>query len=135
MTLKTVFQVEEETGFDLTGLINPSHKVQTQVNAQVVTMFLVKGVDEKTVFETQTRMEIGVSGCFTHPVLLLDLRDSFTDSPLGDRVGPPERSANMDKKAGTQDDHRAGQEVLQRDPFCWVHLLLSVFAWLTYLDR
>lgn len=53
--------MEEETGFDLTGLINPKDKVQTQISAQTVTMFLVKGIDEKTVFETQTRKEIGVS--------------------------------------------------------------------------
>lgn len=57
--------MEEETGFDLTGLINPKDKVQTQISAQTVTMFLVKGIDEKTVFETQTRKEIGVSASFS----------------------------------------------------------------------
>jgi mRNA-decapping enzyme subunit 2 len=58
--------VEEETGFDLTGLINPKDKVQTQISAQTVTMFLVKGIDEKTVFETQTRKEIGVSTSYPY---------------------------------------------------------------------
>jgi len=42
-------------------LINPIDNIQTQVNAQMVTMFIVKDIDEDTVFETQTRMEIGVS--------------------------------------------------------------------------
>lgn len=57
----STLQVEEETGFDLTGMINPSDSIQTHINAQKVTMFIVLGVDEATVFETQTRMEIGVS--------------------------------------------------------------------------
>ena len=53
-------QVEEETGFDLTGLINPADNIQTQISAQSVTMYIVKDIDESTVFETQTRNEIGV---------------------------------------------------------------------------
>ena len=53
-------QVQEETGFDLSDLINVKDKIQTQVNAQVVTMFMVNAIDEQTVFATQTRMEIGV---------------------------------------------------------------------------
>lgn len=36
-------------------------KIQTQIAAQTVTMFLVGGIDENTIFETQTRKEIGVS--------------------------------------------------------------------------
>lgn len=52
-------EVEEETGFDLTGLINPADNIQTQISAQSVTMFIVKDIDESTVFETQTRNEIG----------------------------------------------------------------------------
>jgi mRNA-decapping enzyme subunit 2 len=51
--------VEEETGFDLSGLINIKDSIKTQINTQEVTMFLVGGIDESTVFETQTRKEIG----------------------------------------------------------------------------
>ncbi|WWC58153.1 uncharacterized protein I303_100688 [Kwoniella dejecticola CBS 10117] len=54
-----VREVEEETGFDLTGLIHEPDKIKTHINAQEVTMFIVKGIDENTVFETQTRNEIG----------------------------------------------------------------------------
>ncbi|RXK34654.1 hypothetical protein M231_08089 [Tremella mesenterica] len=52
-------EVEEETGFNLSGRIVSADKVTTQVNAQSVTMFIVKDIDESTVFEAQTRMEIG----------------------------------------------------------------------------
>lgn len=55
-------EVYEETGFDLTGYVNEKDRIQTQINAQMVTMFIAPGVDEEgTVFEAQTRKEIGVS--------------------------------------------------------------------------
>lgn len=43
----------------MTDLIDPNSFIKTQVNAQDITMFLVLGIDESTVFETQTRKEIG----------------------------------------------------------------------------
>lgn len=52
--------MEEETGFDLTGMVNPDDKIKTYISAQEVTMFIVPGIDEATEFETQTRHEIGV---------------------------------------------------------------------------
>ncbi|OWZ52898.1 mRNA-decapping enzyme subunit 2 [Cryptococcus neoformans c45] len=54
-----VREVEEETGFDLTGMVKPDDKIKTHINAQEVTMFIVPGIDEATEFETQTRHEIG----------------------------------------------------------------------------
>ncbi|KIY30842.1 mRNA-decapping enzyme subunit 2 [Cryptococcus gattii E566] len=54
-----VREVEEETGFDLTGMVNPDDKIKTYISAQEVTMFIVPGIDEATEFETQTRHEIG----------------------------------------------------------------------------
>lgn len=54
-----MMKVEEETGFDMSDLIQPEDFVKTQVNTQDITMFIVKGIDEATVFETQTRKEIG----------------------------------------------------------------------------
>ncbi|WVQ93571.1 hypothetical protein IAU59_000646 [Kwoniella sp. CBS 9459] len=52
-------EVEEETGFDLSGLIDPADKIKTHINAQEVTMFIINGIDEGTIFKTQTRNEIG----------------------------------------------------------------------------
>ncbi|WVQ76148.1 hypothetical protein IAR50_005799 [Cryptococcus sp. DSM 104548] len=54
-----VREVEEETGYDLTGMVKSEDRIQTHINAQEVTMFIVGGIDESTVFETQTRHEIG----------------------------------------------------------------------------
>ncbi|TYJ51827.1 hypothetical protein B9479_007585 [Cryptococcus floricola] len=54
-----VREVEEETGYDLTGMVKSDDRIQTHINAQEVTMFIVGGIDEGTVFETQTRHEIG----------------------------------------------------------------------------
>ncbi|ODN96275.1 hypothetical protein I350_08286 [Cryptococcus amylolentus CBS 6273] len=54
-----VREVEEETGYDLTGMVKSEDRIQTHINAQEVTMFIVGGIDEGTVFETQTRHEIG----------------------------------------------------------------------------
>lgn len=54
-------QLEEETGFDCSRMIDPRAKYQTEVRGQSVTMFFVTGVDEHTAFEPRTRNEIGVS--------------------------------------------------------------------------
>lgn len=42
-------------------MVNSKDRITTQISAQTITMFIVKGIDEATVFETQTRKEIGVS--------------------------------------------------------------------------
>lgn len=56
-------EVYEETGFDLTGYIkDPARdRIQTQINAQTVTMFVAMGVWEGTRFGARTKKEIGVS--------------------------------------------------------------------------
>lgn len=57
-------EVYEETGFDLTNYIKDGarDRIQTQINAQTVTMFIAMGVEEGTRFEARTKKEIGVSG-------------------------------------------------------------------------
>lgn len=57
-------EVYEETGFDLTNYIKDGERdrIQTQINAQTVTMFIAMGVREGTRFEARTKKEIGVSG-------------------------------------------------------------------------
>jgi mRNA-decapping enzyme subunit 2 len=45
----------------MAGRVNPKDRIQTQISAQTVTMFMAKDIDENTVFKTQTKKEIGVS--------------------------------------------------------------------------
>ncbi|GMK58933.1 hypothetical protein CspeluHIS016_0603750 [Cutaneotrichosporon spelunceum] len=52
-------EVLEETGFDMGPLLDPNEYLKTFINAQDVTMYLVLGVDENTVFKTKTKKEIG----------------------------------------------------------------------------
>lgn len=58
-----VREVYEETGFDITPHVDDPDRdrVTTQINAQVVTMFIAAGVGEGVRFRAQTRNEIGVS--------------------------------------------------------------------------
>ncbi|TXT12492.1 uncharacterized protein COLE_02902 [Cutaneotrichosporon oleaginosum] len=53
-------EVYEETGYDMKPLFNPNEFIRTTMNRrQEVTMYLVFGVDENTVFKTKTMKEIG----------------------------------------------------------------------------
>ncbi|BEI99281.1 hypothetical protein CcaverHIS631_0403240 [Cutaneotrichosporon cavernicola] len=54
-----VREVLEETGYDMAPLLQPNEFLKTFINAQDVTMYLVLGVDENTVFKTKTKKEIG----------------------------------------------------------------------------
>ena len=56
------FQVLEETGFDLENRINPDDMVESFVNEQSVSLFIVPNIPENFPFATRTRKEISVSG-------------------------------------------------------------------------
>lgn len=45
----------------MTGRVQQKDHIKTQINSQIVTMFIAPGIDESTKFEAQTRKEIGVS--------------------------------------------------------------------------
>lgn len=55
-------EVFEETGFDSTDLLKPDSKdyMDLTMKDQKIRLYIVKGVDEDTVFETRTRKEISV---------------------------------------------------------------------------
>jgi len=57
-------EVYEETGFDCTELLkeNSNDYMDLTMKDQKIRLYVVKGVDENTVFETRTRKEISVSG-------------------------------------------------------------------------
>lgn len=51
----------EETGFDISSRITDEDYVELTKNDQRIRLYIIKGVPEDTVFETQTRKEISVS--------------------------------------------------------------------------
>lgn len=56
-----VREVFEETGFDITALLDQAHFLELTIKEQRVKLFIIVGVPEDYVFEAQTRQEIGVS--------------------------------------------------------------------------
>ncbi len=52
-------EVLEETGFDISSLCRPKEYVERTMRDQKVRLYIIHGVAESTVFQTQTRKEIG----------------------------------------------------------------------------
>lgn len=53
-------EVYEETGFDVTTLIDSAQFLEATIKEQRIKLFIVVGVPEDYDFEAQTRQEIGV---------------------------------------------------------------------------
>eukprot|EP01130_Rhizamoeba_saxonica_P007875 TRINITY_DN3185_c0_g1_i1.p1 TRINITY_DN3185_c0_g1~~TRINITY_DN3185_c0_g1_i1.p1 ORF type:complete len:289 (+),score=68.62 TRINITY_DN3185_c0_g1_i1:716-1582(+) len=51
-------EVHEETGFDLTGMINEKDSVELRIKEQMVKLYIVPFIDEDTEFAPLTRQEI-----------------------------------------------------------------------------
>ncbi|CAH1393449.1 unnamed protein product [Nezara viridula] len=51
-------EVYEETGFDISNLINPNEYIEANVNDQVVRLYLIPGINKQEKFEPKTRNEI-----------------------------------------------------------------------------
>ena len=60
MCMLSVYQVQEETGFDLTKLIKDGHSINMTIREQSVTLFIVGGVPDDYPFQCRTRKEISV---------------------------------------------------------------------------
>lgn len=55
------YQTLEETGFDVTPLLDRRDFIKNTLKEQQLTLYIVPDVPEDTVFETKTRKEISVS--------------------------------------------------------------------------
>lgn len=64
---ENIFQVQEETGFDITPYFLPDAFVDLTMKDQSMRLYLVPHVPSSTIFSTQTRKEISVS---SHDVFL-----------------------------------------------------------------
>ena len=58
-----LFQVEEETGYNLAGKIDPEDVIELSIREQKISLYIVPGVPEDYPFQTKTRKEISVSEC------------------------------------------------------------------------
>lgn len=53
-----MFQVLEETGFDITDLIDKNEYIESVINDQLVRLYIVCGISKDTKFQPRTRNEI-----------------------------------------------------------------------------
>lgn len=56
-----ILQVQEETGFDITGLINEEEFIEATFNDQLARLYVVPNIPTDTEFKPKTRGEIKVS--------------------------------------------------------------------------
>lgn len=56
-----IFQVLEETGYNLIGKLKPEDVIELSIKEQRISLFIVSGVEEDFPFQTKTRKEISVS--------------------------------------------------------------------------
>lgn len=54
-------KVEEETGYNLAGRIDPEDVIELSIREQKISLYIVPGVPENYPFQTKTRKEISVS--------------------------------------------------------------------------
>jgi len=54
------YQVLEETGFDITELVNDEEFLECRVNEQLSRLYIIPGVPLNTKFQAKTRNEIKV---------------------------------------------------------------------------
>jgi hypothetical protein len=65
-----LYQVLEETGYNLAGQLNPENVIDMSIKEQVISLFVVPGVPEDFPFKTRTRKEISVRVCSCAPAFL-----------------------------------------------------------------
>merc|ERR1712051_789761 len=76
-------EVLEETGFDITPLLDEEEFVEQVINDQTVRLYIITGVSEATVFKTQTRCEIRAIRWFSLHLLPTNKSDQTTKAKLG----------------------------------------------------
>ncbi|KAK3909378.1 m7GpppN-mRNA hydrolase [Frankliniella fusca] len=83
-----VREVFEETGFDISGLIDDKEFIEITWNEQVTRLYLIPGVDRATVFRPRTRMEIKAVEWFPLADLPTDRKKNTKDATPKTRKGP-----------------------------------------------
>lgn len=83
-----LFQVFEETGFDISNCIDDKEFIEITWNEQVTRLYLIPGVDRSTVFRPRTRMEIKAVEWFPLADLPTDRKKNAKDATPKTRKGP-----------------------------------------------
>uniref|UniRef100_A0A1B6E4F0 m7GpppN-mRNA hydrolase n=1 Tax=Clastoptera arizonana TaxID=38151 RepID=A0A1B6E4F0_9HEMI len=81
-----VREVLEETGFDITNLIDPNEFIESTVNDQVLRLYIIGGIQQDTKFHPRTRNEIKAVEWFSMADLPASKKDMTTKAKIG--VGP-----------------------------------------------
>lgn len=79
-------QVLEETGFDMSNLIDPNEFVECCINDQLVRLYIITGVQLSTKFQPRTRYEIKAVEWFPIADLPSSKKDMTPKHKIG--VGP-----------------------------------------------
>lgn len=61
-----LFQVFEETGFDIKDFINKDDYIELRINDQLARLYIIPGIPKDTKFNPKTRREIRVNLPFNY---------------------------------------------------------------------
>ncbi|XP_020295379.1 m7GpppN-mRNA hydrolase isoform X2 [Pseudomyrmex gracilis] len=84
--LCAIREVLEETGFDISNLIDKNEYIESVINDQVVRLYIISGVQKDTKFQPKTRKEIKNVEWFTIADLPNTKKDMTSKQKIG--VGP-----------------------------------------------
>lgn len=76
-------QVYEETGFDITDLINPDDYIEAFINYQFTRLYIVRNIPLGTQFAPRTRNEIKCCDWFRIDALPVNKNDAISKAKLG----------------------------------------------------
>jgi hypothetical protein len=81
-----IFQVLEETGFDISKMIDKNEYIESIINDQLVRLYIISGIPHDTKFQPRTRNEIKRIEWFTIAELPSSKKDNTPKFKTG--VGP-----------------------------------------------
>jgi mRNA-decapping enzyme subunit 2 len=81
-----IFQVLEETGFDISKMIDEKEYIESTINEQLVRLYIISGIPHDTKFQPRTRYEIKSIEWFSVAELPSSKKDNTPKFKTG--VGP-----------------------------------------------
>jgi len=78
-------KIYEEIGYDISSVINKDEYIEKEFNDQINRLYIVSGVNMKTIFSPQTRNEIGSIQWFALDKLPSNRRDHIAAKTLNNQ--------------------------------------------------